>query len=304
MGQEGPINADQNVITRNEEARLYARKDNGEYVPITLTSGGKIESAIVADNGARLTDVLETVGDDENRTRIYVEDGAGGITPLSTAQLNQSADASTVVQVQYIARALNSQGLDEFVSRVTDSAGTQIDPLTTAVTASQGGDQVRVDLQNNNIGTLPVEQQTPIGVEDSTGTQIDPLNQSPLSSVGGDELRTDIQASGIQVPTDQQDALEKSNENYGADIENTVTFKLQIDGYTVVDVVFTNADSATDVTVERSWDDNNYFEVDSETGVTDFQPNYAHATAKWVRVEVSGTGTAGDTADVIIGGAP
>lgn len=245
MGQEGPINADENVIDRTEEARLYARDESGDYVPVSLTPGGQVETAAVSEDGNRITDSLEGVGEDENRVRIYVEDGDGGIVPLATSPLDESADATTVAQVQYIARALNSQGLDEFVSRVTDSSGTQIDPLTTAVTASEGADEVRVsspnpldvsaaevdvdlnsqtlaqlsadieqiggqaqsavdvankaeqladalqsafaaddqlrvDLQNNNAGTLPVEQQTPVGVEDSAGTQIDPLAQRDL----------------------------------------------------------------------------------------------------------------------------
>jgi hypothetical protein len=138
--------------------------------------------------------------------------------------LNAIARPGQDSTLTYLSRALNSQDLDEFITRVTDSAGNQIDPLASGdqpldvsdarvgtdleqiggtaqtgvdiaarlrdladalQTAFAADDQLRVDLQNNNAGALSTEQQTPVGVEDTGGTQIDP-------SVATDYLDTQI----------------------------------------------------------------------------------------------------------------
>lgn len=85
---------------------------------------------------------------------------------------------------------------------IEDSAGTQIDPLAVSSQPldvsgaevnvdlnSQSGApfdvsaaEVDVDLNSLTYGTLPVEQQTPVGIEDTGGAQVDP-------SIKGNQLR-------------------------------------------------------------------------------------------------------------------
>lgn len=85
----------------------------------------------------------------------------------------------------------------------------KIDQIEDAL-ASVGGDQLQVNLENNNAGTLAVEQQTPVSVEDTNGTQIDPLTQAVFASVGGDELRVvspsalDVSAAEVDVDLNSQ----------------------------------------------------------------------------------------------------
>jgi hypothetical protein len=69
-------------------------------------------------------------------------------------------------------------------------------------------------------------------------------------------------------------------------------------------VFYTNGDAATDLLVEQSWDDTNYFEVDTATGVTDYQQTFTEVTAQFVRLTITGTGASGDTADVVLGANP
>jgi hypothetical protein len=98
--------------------------------------------------------------------------------------------------------------------------------------------------------------------------------------------------------------LEKSNLNYAAAIETEFQAELQADGYSTVEVKFLNAGSSTDLTVEESWDGTNYHTVESVSGTTSHENTYTETTAKYVRVTVTGTGSSGDTADVIIGAIP
>lgn len=88
--------------------------------------------------------VVSTSPDDEIRARLFGQDGNGDIEDVQVVQLSSSIASTTTAQVTYLARALESNGLDEFISRVTDSNGNQIDPLTQAVTQSVGDDAVRV----------------------------------------------------------------------------------------------------------------------------------------------------------------
>lgn len=63
---------------------------------------------------SRETDVAKLVGADDQD----IEDVA----------LDTAANAGDVALLTYLARALNTQGQDEVVVRVTDSQGTQVDP--------------------------------------------------------------------------------------------------------------------------------------------------------------------------------
>jgi len=143
-------------------------------------------------------------------------EGANG-APFDEAALNAAiADDATSI-VTYLSRALNSQGLDEFVSRVTDSTGSQIDPLTTAPLASVGSDSLLVDSNDPldvSASTVPVEQQTPVAVEDSVGTTIDPATaalEDALKSNDTDEFVSRLAgADGVEI---QEEALDTPVQN-------------------------------------------------------------------------------------------
>lgn len=68
--------------------------------------------------------------------------------------------------------ALASEDLDEFITRVTDSTGTQIDPLNQDALQTVAADELRSRLH------------------DSTGTQIDPAKDGTLSSELSREIAT------------------------------------------------------------------------------------------------------------------
>jgi hypothetical protein len=136
--------------------------------------------------GADLPAALRSVSGDEFRSRLYGEDGNGDLQEAGLEAFDTALGAGDVGVVTYPARALNSLGEDELVARVTDSSGTQVDPVTQALEnalAANGSDQFRVDLESNNAGTLPTEQQTPVGVEDTTGSQVDPFDQSDVGQI-------------------------------------------------------------------------------------------------------------------------
>jgi hypothetical protein len=57
---------------------------------------------------------------------------------------------------------------------------TALDVSGSTVTVTDNGSLV---IDSANQGTLPVEQQTPVGVEDGSGTQVDPINQSDTSQI-------------------------------------------------------------------------------------------------------------------------
>lgn len=282
----------------------------------------------------------------------YLADLIGADIPRDLIKVSIKDQDIDVLDVKQAAETTDDADITDIGGRTQSAVdvANKIDQIEDALT-SVGGDQLRVDLENYNGGTLPTEQQSPVGIEGSGGSQLDPATQAleaalksndtdefvsrisgadgaevqevaldtaanatdvglvtylakALSTIGNDELRVDVQSSGIQVPTDQQDALEKSNLNYGADIETDAQVELQVDGYSTAEVKFLNASSSTDVTVEGSWDGTNYHSIDSQTGVTSHENTYTQVTAKYVRVTVTGTGTAGDTADVIIGAVP
>jgi hypothetical protein len=150
MGNEGPSVAQENVIGEVESARLVAvDEETGEVVDV-LTDEGIIKTVIETADGDRLTDALEDNADDELRVSLYATDDDGNLTEVQGEQLDQGISGTTFAQLTYMARALHSQGIDEFVTRVTDSTGTQIDPLSQDVTEGVSNDHVRTSLYGEN----------------------------------------------------------------------------------------------------------------------------------------------------------
>lgn len=143
------------------------------------------------------------------------------------------------------------------------------------------------DLHEAQVGALDA------AVDPNTHGQVTYLSRA-LSSQGQDELAVT-----------QAGATGKSSVEYGLDIETDAEVSLQIDGYSTVEVRFLRASSETDVDVEESWDGENWEVVDSPgSPTTSFEQSYANATSKHVRLSVTGTGTSGDTADVIVAAVP
>lgn len=212
QGGDSLTDALQDVATDELRTRIFGVDDGGNLVEANLDT---LDATLAGTENALITQLanaLEDVGADELRSRIFdttgtaidpatdaLEDalksndtdemvvrltGADG-TEIAEEALDTGVAGTDVGVLTYLSRALNSQDLDEFITRVTDSSGTQIDPLTQDPLQSVGSDQLRVDLQNNNAGTLPVEQQSPVGIEDDTGTQVAPLNQNDATPLTG-----------------------------------------------------------------------------------------------------------------------
>jgi len=247
----------------------------GELELALVTSDGRLVTTIQSADGDQLTDALEDVSDDEFRARLYGEDDAGNLAEAQFDTLDATLDGTEVAQLTYLARTLDSQSLDEFRTRLygEDDGGSLV--------ASQA-------------------ESLDTGVANTTIGQITYLARA-LSSLGTDEVRMDLQNSGIIQPTDQQDALEKANDNYGLDLTVAQSFTLQIDGYSQAEVKVV-ADSSTTVTVEYSWDDTHYYEYTS-VDTTDYGDVF-ETGATYVRVSTTAAGAAGDTADIIISGKP
>jgi len=320
MGQQGSSKSRSNTIDRVEEAVLKGVTSTGEEVFFEVDDNGELQTVQEAENGARLTDLLATVGTDEARFRLFGEDNTDTLVEANLAALSDSPADADVSILTYLSRALNSKDLDEFVTRVTDSAGTQVDPATAALeNALKSSDTDEFVTRITDTAGAEVDPATAAleaalksndadefvaRITDTTGAEIDPLTDAVTASVAGDEVRVDLQASGVQLPVDQQDALEKSSVNYGTDIETDTEVVLQIDGYATGEVYFNNADTATDLSIEKSWDGNNYEPLDSATGVNAYEATYTDETAKYLRLTITGTGTAEDTADAIVASTP
>lgn len=130
--------------------------------------------------------VVNTPAGEELRARLFGIDSQGNKEQVGVVPLDSDASVSSGAQITYLARALASNDLDEFITRVTNSAGSQVDPLTMDVTASVGNDELRIVTPNPidvSASTVPVEQQTAIAVEDTTSTQIDPATQQTLAAI-------------------------------------------------------------------------------------------------------------------------
>lgn len=158
--------------------------------------------------------------------------------------------------------------------------------------------EVDVDLNALSYGTVPVNQQSPVSIEAEDGSGLVGQIQRRANSA-----KTSIENSEIAVPVDIQASLGTNTQSYGQDITADHTAEVELEGYTTAEVLFANATTATDLLIEKSWDQTNYFEVDSQTGVQSYNTKYTDVTADYLRLTVTGTGNSTDTADVILGGA-
>jgi hypothetical protein len=135
-------------------------------------------------------DILESVGNDEARTRLFGPDDGGALQQAQVEALNNSPAAGTYAQVTYLARALNSQDLDEFITRVTDSGGAQIDPLNQDALDSVANDELRSLLMGTDTGGADqklIAEQLDTAVANTDVALLTWLARA-LNSVGVDEL--------------------------------------------------------------------------------------------------------------------
>jgi hypothetical protein len=138
-------------------------------------SGAEVDVDISTQTLARIVGELE------------LED-AGGTGTYGNIQRRGDAIQISVENDQTSILKSTDQPLDVSDATVTvtdDGAFTISTNTLDPALASNAGDQLRVDLENNNAGTLPTEQQTPVQVEDSGGTNIDPLARQDTSPVTG-----------------------------------------------------------------------------------------------------------------------
>lgn len=203
--------------------------------------------------------------------KINVESANDGeVEDVNGEQLQTALDGSEYALLTYLARALVSEGHDELrVAVQDDSSGTKtvsiegddddgntlsvaVETLSEAITdpdglitylaralQTQGSvDQVRVDLENNNAGTLAVEQQTPVALEDDGGTAISTSN--PLSVDAPNTLPVEQQTpvgvedtSGTQQdPATAQRQGNWATVNHGQDSVTTAGTSVQLNGGT------------------------------------------------------------------------
>lgn len=171
--------------------RVFGEDEAGNLLQVGVES---LSDSVTDSENAFITYLaraLDSISDDELRAVQIGTDTGGNVGKIIAEQLDTAVANTDVGQLTYVARALNSSGLDEFVSRVTDSTGTQIDPLNQDALQSVANDELRSR------------------IHDSVGTQIDPLNQDALQSVANDELRARVHDStGTQIDPLNQDALD------------------------------------------------------------------------------------------------
>jgi hypothetical protein len=147
--------------------------------------------------------------------------------------------------------------------------------------------------------TVTVTDDGSLNIVDSA----DNIIEEPLDVSGGvvsvsEDSPLDVSGATVDVNINNlPDVL--TNESYGVDIENDVQRTLTVGSYSLVDVSITTSVS-TSATVEKSWDGNNWFEVESFSNTSKVDDNLRGAGGTQYRVTVSGTGAGGDTADIVI----
>lgn len=104
-------------------ARALNSQDLDEFISrVTDSTGTQIDPLT--------QDPLQTVANDELRSRVFGPDAGGTLQQVNAEAFDTALAATDIGIATYVARALNDIGSDELVSRITDSAGTQINPAT------------------------------------------------------------------------------------------------------------------------------------------------------------------------------
>jgi hypothetical protein len=179
MGNQAPPSSVKNTIQEVEKTVLAAiDQASGDIVGID-TDEGTLHVKVITEDGEALTDALQDVGTDQ--LRIDVENNNAGLLESADQPFDVSAaEVDIDIATQSLAQvATNLEQIGGSAQSAVDVAD-KIDQIEDAL-ASVGSDSLLVDSNNAldvSATTVPVEQQTPVGVEDASGTQIDP-DQSP-----------------------------------------------------------------------------------------------------------------------------
>lgn len=303
QGYFGPL------INRRPATPVYAENVGSSAATLTIdnqptpTSVGTFDPAssgtvTVTDDGSFDT-YVHGDDDDGNTLRVQAEtlseaisDPDGLITYSGRALQSQGSVDQIRVDVENFnatdQQTVSVQGDDDdgntldVAAETLSQAITDPDGIVTygdrALQGQGSNDQLRVDLENNNAGTLAVEQQTPVALEDNGGTAISTSN--PLSvdaSQGGTVTVTDDSSfniagtvateqqtpvgiedtSGTQAdPFDQQDTAQTTASDSGTGSANAATLDLG------------RLRKAVDIHVDTSGDATLTVEVSEDDGTT------------------------------------
>lgn len=101
-----------------------------------VTDGGNKElvSRVTDSAGTQINpmnqDALDGIANDEIRSLLMATDTGASDVKVIGEQLDTNVANTDVAVLTWLSRALNGVGIDELVSRVTDSTGTQVNPAT------------------------------------------------------------------------------------------------------------------------------------------------------------------------------
>jgi len=287
--------------------RLYAEDDAGNLAEIQAEELGTglagTETAVVT----KLMEATEAVGNTEVRSSIYGPDDAGTLQEGQVEALNTGVAGGTFAQLTYLSRALNSQGLDEFISRMTDSSGTQIDPLTQDPTQAVGNTELRSRVFGPDSGGAL--QQVNTEAFDTalavTDTGLATYMARALEGIGQDELRSRLHDStGTQIdPSLATDYLDSQTTGYDLVASGDLTIGPgAVERGTAVTIAATSTDSNT-FSVSVSWEDGsgNVFQTEAaaDIGLDTITEDYARLVRKAPQVSITVTDESGAAQNII-----
>jgi len=316
MGNQAPTRAAENRVNVVEESYLYAiDPETGERVPIE-TDGGLLKAVVESSAGNRLTDSLESEGDDEQRIRLYAEDDAGNLADIQAEELGTALDGTETALVTKLSEILESVADDQ--ARVSlygeDDTGTleavQIGALDSALNGTESAIATVLSRALDEVGNTEVRMRT-LG-EDDTGTlqeaQVEALDTGvaggtfgqltylarALVSQGQDELVSRITDSdGTQVdPALATRYLDSQTVGHDLIASGDITIVGPVERGTAVTIAVTSTDNNPfSVSVEWEDDSANVFQTESaaDIGLDTITEDYARLVRKspWVSITVT-----------------
>lgn len=213
MANEGVTESQASTVGEVERAILAAEDPGtGDLNPI-LGDQGVLRVNLVTEGGERLTDALDSVGQDALRVvppnQLDVDLAAQSLSPITVTDDGNLAVASL------------PEPLDVSASEVDVDIATQsLSPLTVT-------DDGSLAIAAYNGGTLPTEQQTPVGVEDGSGTQVDPAEATdfPNSSLVGQDLTGGDATIGPVPVAKSQSLVVAINETSAGSLDVTISWQ-------------------------------------------------------------------------------
>lgn len=217
-----------------------------------------------------------------------------------TVQEDEPLDASGAeIEVD-----LTSQTLEQLAANISEIGG----EAQSAVDVANAIDEIHGALESVGDTTVRVSSPSALDVSAETvSVQEDTaLDVSASTVTVQEDTALDVSAETVTVQEENPIQTELSSlpetlksENYGADIETEFQESLEVGAYSLV--AFTIfSDSATDITIEKSWDEDNWFLVDEYKDAEDVDESLNGASGEFYRVTIDGTESEGDTADVVI----